>query len=739
MELSYRSLYKNRDILLPAQLIRKTKLLRRPDHVMILLPAVRYAAVLESRPQRTLDIFQEAVLRCLRTGEASLRVISESLVLHIDLVRRIARDMEELGMTKNGRVTERGEDALRGISEERVFSRCNLYYDSLRGCLWDAVCEGGELSVVNPSSDTAGTNRSRYEYLTFGTVGKPINIQAYYVHLPDSAGKSWRVPEGAMFTAEEKLEAVKKGFRRRTRFRWDWESEEDPDTAETRAVEIVSGGIPCYIGTMLHPERDGWTVYHPFDGGECGALRQTLDELKDRQGYEDLKKNIHNIWDVSESEGLDISYGSNGEKARALFLRAPEDARLLELLSEALISWRNLKNISGAGAERHKSNLKTYVARCYEGVERILKTAADAAQEEISAACPAYDLTGFLTSETSINSEILAERARAVGFLEAPGRPFRCFFSYVPVTYMLGMGRQEMTVLLARNLLLMQDTNRHPFRTLLREGHTDFLDRVIRLKPLRDNAMHAYDLPFTFAEVEDFFPALLRWLSCFYPGVRLDQNALSTMAEAEEPETRGPKPLTSPEQRLDEAVGTVLNRFPDIRDQAVNVENLLRANSPDVFQAVCSVYEGCCARYVERFMVPADREALRRECIREHLDFCFQNLAKRGFSTQSDRLARWADSVNLNKAKKAAKTDIRKANPSIKLFFALYTAACSKGPEPERVAAERPMLIEQAAEAIRLRGHSSADAAPDEELRRRVVEDLYQNLRTVLNVFSASV
>ncbi len=736
MESSYRSLYKNQDILLHTQMVQK-RLTQEKDHVLILLPAVRYAAVLESRPRRTLDIFQEAVLRCLRAGADSLEAVAGSLALRIDLVRRIAQDMEGLEMTRNGRLTEQGERALRGLSEEQVFSQCDLYYDSLRSCLWDAACESGDLSVVNPSSDMSGKSRSRFEILNFGSVGAPREKRAYYVHLPDSVSKSWRVPEKDVFTAVDRLEAVKRSFRRRNQFRWDWENEADPETADVQAVEIIGSGIPCYIGTLICPVKDGWTVRHPFDGGEYSELRQFLDDLKDCPGYEDLKKNIHNVWDGGSPSVNGIIWERSGEKARALFRNAPGDTRLLELLSNALSSWRDLKNMTNASAEKYKSRLKDYVVRCYESVERLLKTAAETAQEEISAVCPTYDLSRFLTNQTALNSVILAGKARSAGFREKEERPFQRFFSNVPGTYMLGMGRREMTVLLARNLLLMQDAQQHPFRRLLREGRADFIDRVIQLKPLRDDAMHAYDLPFSFAEVEDFLPELLRWLLCFYPNARLKRDALDHMAEAEEPAADKPKPLSSPEQRLDEIVGAVLHRFPDIRDLAVHLENLLRGNSPDVFQTVCAIYECCCERYMERS--PDCLAQLRQGCGREHLDFCFRRLADKGFTTQSEQLNRWANSVHLNAVKKAAKLGVRKAKPSIKLFLALYAAAVSDAPEVTRIAAERPMLIEQAAESIRQRGHSSADVDPDVEKRRKAVEDLYKNLRTVLNVFSPGI
>lgn len=741
MELSYRAQYKNRDILLPGQLLQGPCLEQlRKEHPLILLPAVRYSAVLESCPHRTLDIFQEAVLRCLRTGETSLQVISEALALNLELVRRIAQDLEELGLTENGRCTNRGEKTLRGLTEDLVFSRQDLYYDALRGCLWEAVCEAGDLVVVNPPiGDKNKQGRSQYEHLTLGTVGSPVNKLAYYVHLPDSEGKTWHIPDRDAFSAADRLEAVRKAFRRREQFRWDWESKTGPDLEDVQAVELISSGIPCYVGALIIPEVGGWRVRHPFDGGECGDLRQALDERKDMPGCEELKKQIQNIWDNGKSAPSGAVWEFGGKKARALFSCPPEDVRLLELLSNALSGWQDLKNRRGDGSEAYKSRLEKYVNRCYEAVEHMLKEAARETLECIRAADPSYDPADFLTSDTALNSELLADLARSVGFREEEKRPFQRLFSYVPAVYL--RCRRDMTVLVAKNLLMMKNAPKHPFWALLREERTDFLARIIWLKPLRDQAMHTYDVQFDFQEVEGFFRELLNWLLCFYPDARLDWDALDR-AEGEMSQT-GETPteseaLSSPEKRLDEMVGAVLHRFPKVRDLVLHVENLLRGDSPDLYKAVSTTYEHCWVWYVKQYMTPARKNELDGFS-REYLDFCFRKLGDKGFSTQSEQLARWADSVKAKDVRRALKGGEEKASISVKLFLALYTAATSDMPELEQIAAQRPMLIEQAAASIWQRKHSSEDADPDPEKRREAAEELYRNLRAILNAFKSSL
>lgn len=242
----------------------------------ILWPALWYRVVAPFPRERTLNVFQRAVLNLCRAGLVVAESVGEKLDIHPDLVRRIQAELRDRGCIDHyGNATGLGAKV---IEEDEMLTQSavvgHVFQDPWDGKLWPRFMERVNYCALDYSDDG-------FPNLMLGTKGKPVPRKAFMV-LADVAHVSCPTPA-------EVISAVA-AHRRKLRYNEGLADQDD----ETSDYEVAQSGTmlgrvsmideepqPVYLMTYLYLPDAGtdWFACDPFGLGDSNAMRHRVEQV----------------------------------------------------------------------------------------------------------------------------------------------------------------------------------------------------------------------------------------------------------------------------------------------------------------------------------------------------------------------------------------------------------------------------------------------------------------------------
>ncbi len=237
----------------------------------VLWPVYAWRVVAPVPKERTLNLFQRAVLGLARAGVTGIVDVAERLLIAPDLAGLVVWELQNMAMLDHdGRPTPRGVKALDDIDEDppdeaRVG---HVLSDPFTGKLWPRFL-AGDLPIADVEPDDDG-----WPVLLSGSAGDPWRDRTFSV-LPGR--------RDAVVAARPGAREVLKAARRHRRQR-DFDEVHDPrDVPFLQRVSFVDDRPQPYLFALRirrHASGD-WMVDDPFGHGEAIELRARLEERLD--------------------------------------------------------------------------------------------------------------------------------------------------------------------------------------------------------------------------------------------------------------------------------------------------------------------------------------------------------------------------------------------------------------------------------------------------------------------------
>jgi len=242
-----------------------------PTARYVLWPVFAWRVVAPLPRDRSLNLFQRAVLSLSRAGCSRISDVAEQLLIAPDLAALVVQELQGMGM-----IDQRGDPSKRGLGiledledeppdESRVG---HVLSDPFTGKLWPRFVTG-DLPLADFEINDGG-----WPVLLSGSAGDPWKDAAFCI-LPGARDR-------VMF-AQPSARDVLRATRRHRRQR-DFDGVyDDRDVPRLRRVSFVDEQPqPLQIALRLRPHPSGdWMVDDPFGHGEAVDLRVRLEERLD--------------------------------------------------------------------------------------------------------------------------------------------------------------------------------------------------------------------------------------------------------------------------------------------------------------------------------------------------------------------------------------------------------------------------------------------------------------------------
>lgn len=457
----------------------------------LLWPVHAFKLLIPAARERTLNLFQRAVLDLCRAGVRWPEQISARLALPQDLVTFLFAQLQGMDLlTADAGPTAR---ALRLLAEEdeppEIEEVAWVFVDGLSGRLWPRV-RRGELPVTACEDLPDEQNLVR---LRRGTPGNPRFDRARYLW-PEH-----RAPLGPRPSSREIIKAARNHRRRADAFRREWHKA-DPDGLDPRLLArqgvrwVSTTGEPTFVAVCLFvpdaAEQRTWLVTDPCGLGVSDLLRPTINELaqRDQPGIRRLIEGLTGeAWQVDETElalVLDAAARAARERVRQR-LGVAADLLPGEVLAHLAAAEDALTRARAGGPG---------MARALEDAYGQAHAALEGAFGWLVALYPDPDLLAALSPDPPTNADLCRDIAATLGF-ETPEEARGLL--RVPRAVVKGAlvdGNRSLPGRLTAALLASRLHPAHPLTGLARDC-PGALALLARFQQLRNRGQHFSDTP----------------------------------------------------------------------------------------------------------------------------------------------------------------------------------------------------------------------------------------------------
>lgn len=447
--------------------LRLTRGGRDPQARWVLWPVLAWRVVAPVPRERTLNLFQRAVLALARAGVVRLADVADHLLIAADLAGLVALELQRMGLAdRAGAPTARGLQALDDLEEDapdevRVG---HVLADPFTGKLWPRLL-AGDLPVADVELDEGG-----WPVLLGGSAGDPWRDRAFCV-LP---------ADGDLILARPRAHAVLRAAWRHRRQRRRDELDDDRDVPWLDRVSFVDDRPQPYLLALRarrHASGD-WMVDDPFGHGEASDLRASLEARLDL--HAGLRR-----W-LAPLVGADPAAPALGplqaEASWAVEERLTLAIRQHEALRDRLVAMQRAL-LEAALGDAPRDKWDDVLVKAQRAVERALASAHDPYRD----ARPAL-ITRLARSDRELNRQHLDAIAGDLGF-QAPLPATLSSVRRGKVEHAEQRVSGSLRPLLVLALLAADRHEDHPLRRAAR-AHPDLLHRLDELATARDRAAH---------------------------------------------------------------------------------------------------------------------------------------------------------------------------------------------------------------------------------------------------------
>ncbi|RUS56953.1 hypothetical protein QI30_08485 [Kurthia sp. 3B1D] len=255
----------------------------------LLLPTKMYKILLPTQQQRTLNLFQDTVLKLLRSGYKSPEKLAEMLHLGIDLVKYVLGELIEKNLIDAKYVvTKSGIEYFSSQSTKREFKIGYIFYDLLTNQFWNQVLLEEDLSYVDADLDKKPAS------IELGTIDKP-KTQRVLLMQAKSVNERTVTPEDIYRTVNASIERIENVQGLKNRYR---KISLDRTMKSLEDIKLISSGDEVYLPTFMYlpvnlKQNSQWQVLHPFGATNSTELLDALQRI--RHQYDSLNNKIDEL------------------------------------------------------------------------------------------------------------------------------------------------------------------------------------------------------------------------------------------------------------------------------------------------------------------------------------------------------------------------------------------------------------------------------------------------------------
>lgn len=135
------------DVIYSAKFSLLSDVNKKEEYFAIPVSIIKVMLTISEKPN--LNHFERAILSLLLGRYHSAKELADRLLLKTELVDLILNDLRTKGfVTKDNKVTQNGENVLKGFYSDKKQENCYLFFDWNRRCLLNAHCTDNDIVIT---------------------------------------------------------------------------------------------------------------------------------------------------------------------------------------------------------------------------------------------------------------------------------------------------------------------------------------------------------------------------------------------------------------------------------------------------------------------------------------------------------------------------------------------------------------------------------------------------------------
>lgn len=706
----------------------QTPVIRLPIHIddhevqnnkksWLLLPTVMYKILLPTANNKELNLFQDTILKLLRSGYKSPEQLAAMLHLGIDLVNYVLQELVEKKLiASNGTLTQAGMGYFSSQSTVKETKIGYIFYDMLTKQFWNQVLLDEDLVYVDTEFER---NRAT---LQLGSLDSPKPQKALVMKASDNKIAEVR-PEIVYQTVKNSVARLNNLSRLKSRYR---EIKLVDDNKNLENIKMISSGDFVYLPTFMYlpiniKQNSHWQVLHPF--GETNST-EILDELqKMRHQYEPLNRTIDQLLKTAldtvkpsiEEQDKEIYkyvlsvYGNKIERKHVLLQSTIQFIRTFKKVKQLLD-----ESNRGAIFEDLQIEFSAFVVHAIELFEDALYTIQQGKkrkEKQVNAETVTIDVKQYAKKDARQNLKMLHTLAIKSGFeMNADVEAYGQLLKMRAGDIIHGYSNRNLKGLLAVALIESGEQTNYPLRQLAKKFPT-FLDFVQNLLTLRNLSAHLNEDTFETNSSEDMFSKTMYTISVLFDFM-FNHDLLEQYGGLDEASLMADRKLRLlSKQYVQNEFGQTLEDQPLI-EKLLSEMHYFKNNHPDhyVMKSV-SVIE----YLLNTLLIDFDylNAPQMPEEPSEALSKIAQNATDYGFTFDVANLPESFVNFNIHKVT-IDLLSLKKSVPNTKLYALLFLIGAQKDEKWRKMAEQMPQMFEQMIKLIDLRKHGNVTIDPKE-------------------------
>ncbi len=477
----------------------------RPLERWLLLPMCAYKVSVPYPVSNALNLFQETILKLFAGGSKSDEELADKLSLNVSLVQFIIEELHNKGLIDNRHsLTDKGYALLNGSDESYDLKIGYVFYNYITKTFMDIFIPDGELY----SAGIRSRKGNKIQFFVDEAVANPVYKEATIVHADNEnvliQPSSYDIigilkkhkKRAQMLIPDEVDETVTLADKERAKASELPRNIEKVSLLGERRLVYVAAEITLPADDVIN--RSKMQMCYPFGAGFASNILEAVTMLAERENNADVKNVLIGL--RKEAFGMTDKQLEDTKKEQK-----EVNAAVRKILSDNIENYPHifrmflnvesnyvfiqslLKKNTGGNYYFIQKKMNDYIVDNYDVIASILI--------EVMQRYNTYD-KGMLTRYPSVNSNILSDIARQIGFKDDEN-VFGPFFAVKKGAVNGAYSSSKVDALMAYNLIAAYRCNDHPFYKLAKYVPR-FITYLSKLVELRNEGKHGNTVEYNF-------------------------------------------------------------------------------------------------------------------------------------------------------------------------------------------------------------------------------------------------
>lgn len=729
------------------QFNEETPVVRLPIHVddhqvqnnkksWLLLPTIMYKVLLPTAHDRDLNLFQETILKLLRSGYKSVEQLTQMLHLGKDLVAYVLGELKEKNLiTENHTLTPQGIGYFSTQSNTKQMKIGYLFYDVLTKQFWNQVLLEENLVYIDADIEKNSAT------IQLGTLDRPRPQRTLIMRSTSNAEPAIR-PELIYRTVKASADRIQNNPNLQRRYR---EFKLPDGNASLADIKLISMGDAVYLPTFMYlpvnlKQNTHWQVLHPFGETNSTELLDALDRI--RQQYEPLNKRIDELLKTAlDTVKLSVDERDKELHKYVVSIFGERYEQKHELLLSTITFVRTFKKVKqllnesnrGAVFEDLQTEFGVFAVHGIELFETALYTLQRdnlKSKKSVNEDVVKIDVRQYAKKDARQNLKTLHTLAMKLGFdVNKNPEAYNQLLKMRAGDLIYGYQNRALKGLLGTVIIESSEQSSAQLRTLAQKFPT-FLDFIQELLTLRNLSAHLTEDTFETKLAENIFTKSMYSMSILF-NTLFNIDLLEEYGEFDEASLIADRKLRILSmQHVHNEFGSKLENYPHI-EKLLSEMHYFKDNHPYHFvMKAVSIIE----QLLNMLLIEFDYTKLPDvpENTYDVLSKASSHLAKDGFELNLVKLPESFKKFNLGKLSLEL-FQLKKSVPNAKLY-GLFLLMCEQPASKwQTIAQQMPDMFERMIALIDMRKHGHVEVTTNE--MQSIEQFVYQLIQVHLPHF----